>query len=202
MAITKPSLKGRFTKCIAVDCETSGINFNDLNPAKDYQIVSLGMVVADAKTFLPIDELYVTIKWNGEAIWSDEAEKIHGLSKEFLQTTALSEEDAVVEIAEFILKHFSIKESLVLLGHNVATFDLWFIKTLLLKYELPFKFAHRQLDTFSLSMATVRAFNSDDLFYKMGLPDRKLHNALEDAKYALSTYRRISKIWKKAMING
>jgi DNA polymerase III alpha subunit (gram-positive type) len=191
---------------IAIDCETSGINLNanrclnDRSVAHGYQAVSWGIVITDTETFKVKDELHVMIKWNGESKWDAKAEAIHGMSKEYLEKHGMDEEDAVVEIVEFLMKHLDITKPLYCLGHNVVSFDIPFLKALFTKYELnDIKFAHRHLDTFSLSMGTVKEYDSDTLFRRVGLKDRESHNALEDAKNALEVYRRINKAWTQML---
>lgn len=188
--------RGYFDKVCAVDCETSGMSFGD-DPSRDCQSVSWGLVVADVATYKPIDKLYVEIKWNGKSKWEWKAEQVHGLTREYLATHGMDEAKAAEEIALFLGEHFGTDTPIVLLGHNAASFDIFFLRKLLHTHDLPFKFAHRVLDTFSLSMATVREYNSEDLFTALGLNARDKHNALDDAMYALESYRRINLIWKK-----
>ena len=190
---------GYFNKVVSIDVETSGINRDSFNPADGYQIVSIGLVLADAKTFKEIDSKYIEIKWNGTSKWSEKAQAVHGLSKEYLEENGIAEEEAVVEICEFLLKYYNVEDSITLLGHNV-TFDYGFLFNLLKKYEIHFKFSHRRLDTFSISMATVQQFNSDDLFKVMGFDRDIKHNALGDARMALKVYENISKIWQTVVM--
>jgi DNA polymerase III epsilon subunit-like protein len=190
-------MSSKITKVLAIDTETSGINFDSAIVADGYQIVSIGLIVADAQTFAPIEELYLLIKWNGLSKWSDKAESIHGLSKKYLEEHGLSEEEAAMKIGLFIDKHFGIDNALNLLGHNVVTFDMPFFRQFLERNGLPFKFAHRHCDTFSLSMGTVKAYDSNELFDIMGFEKRGKHNALEDARMSLKSYAMISKMWNK-----
>lgn len=194
--MSKP--KGYFDKFLAFDCETSGMAFGD-NPSKDYQIVSAGLIVADF-TFKPIEELYVEIQWNGHSKWDAKAESIHGMSKDYLAKNGLPEIEAVEKIGALMYDHFGMDSPISLLGHNVGTFDLPFLRKTLSNYDLNFKFAHRHMDTFSLAMGTFQAYNSDDLFEMMGFEKRKSHNALADARYALETFRIINKFWAKYVL--
>lgn len=195
----KRNNKGYFDKCLALDLETTGMNFGDI-PSKDYSIVSAGLIVADANTFKPIEELYVEIQWNGKSLWNDKAEAVHGLSRDYLKKNGISEVDAAEQIGGLLYEHFGIDDPICLLGHNVASFDIHFLKKFLTSHELPFKFAHRTLDTFGLGYALFNTYNSTDLFAAMGLPVRDKHNALDDARYALETYRRIKMIWNKKVM--
>lgn len=187
-----------FPLILAADCETSGLNNATLDPSEGYQMVSLGLIVADTEYFKPIDEFYIEIQWNGESIWSPEAERIHGMSKKYLEKHGVPEETAVEEISLFIDKHFGMEKAISCLGQNVARFDVPFMRNLLHKYGVPFKFAHRHVDTFSLSMPTVGAYSSDQLFEIMGFGQRATHNSLEDARMALKSVSIIRKMWKAA----
>lgn len=194
----------RIERILALDCETSGINWgsgwseNNHIIAHGYQAVAWGMVISDVKDYKPIAELYVEIKWNGESKWDAKAQQVHGMSKEYLEEHGMDEEEAVITIVEFLMEHLGIKKPIYCLGHNVVSFDIPFLKDLLYRYDLKgIKFGQRHLDTFALSMGTVQEQDSNDVFKRVGLKVRKDHNALEDAKYALETYRRINIGWKE-----
>jgi len=190
--------RGYFEKIIAIDCETSGMNFTDPDLSKNYQSVSWGIISSSVEHFKPIEKLYVEIKWNKECRWEWKAEKIHALSREYLEENGMDEADAAATIGEFLYNFYDgIDCGIVCLGHNVAAFDVIFLKKLLYKYGLNFKFAHRALDSFSLSMPTVKTYNSDDLFEAMGMNIENAHNSLADAEMALETFRRVQMVWKR-----
>lgn len=182
--------RGKFDKILFMDAETTGLAFNSDDPSYDaqtkteYQSVSWGFVVADATTLKPIDKLYVEIKWNGKSEWSDRAEEVHGLSKEYLEENGLTEEEAACEIATFVLEHFDPDKPVCCGGHNVATFDKFFLQRLMRKFDIMFKTGNRFIDTNSVGFACYGTYNSDDLFDLVGIKRNK-HNALEDAMAAL-----------------
>ena len=196
-------------RILVLDCETSGINWESAhshcnpNVALGYQSVAWGMVITDPAHYKPIDELYVEIKWNGKSKWDMSAEKVHKLSKEHLEEHGLSEEDALYDIIEFIMKHIDIKKPIYCMGHNVMAFDIPFFRDLLCRHNIKgLKFGHRHFDSFALSMGTVQELDSESLFNRLGLPERKTHNALEDTKYTLEVYRRIHRAWTKMLANS
>jgi DNA polymerase III epsilon subunit-like protein len=192
------SKRGEFDIVFAVDCETSGLNYKGSNISTNYQAISFGIIATSIKNFKPIDKLYVEIQFDSSKYrWDKKAEDIHGLSRDYLKENGMSEEEAANQIGTFIYEYLGdINKPVILLGHNVATFDWHFLKKLLHNNGLPFRLSYRCLDTFALSMATVQEFNSDDLFSSFGIEQRKEHNALEDASHALTVYRKINKIWK------
>ena len=116
----------KFDKILALDVETSGLNRTELDPSIGYQIVSIGMIMADTTTFTPSDQLYLEIQWNGEAKWDNFAESIHGLSRDYLVKHGLTEEEAVEKIALFLDKHYGTDTAITCLGQNVSRFDVAF----------------------------------------------------------------------------
>lgn len=188
-----------FDKFCVIDVETSGINFKTINPAEDQQIVSIAIIVVDYKKMREIDSLLLNIKWNGVSEWSEKAEAIHGLSKMKLDKIGIDEEDAVVKIIEFLLQYFDANDSIVFGGHNVARFDLMFLKTLLYKFDIDLKIAHRSIDTNTLGMIMYDTYTSDDLFEVLGFKPRHQHNALEDARMSLTVIKKSKKIMEKLL---
>lgn len=179
-------------KFLALDVETSGLNFDTDDPSVNYQVVSIGLIVSDGD-FNPIDEFYTEIKWNKTSHWNNKAESIHGLSKEYLEQNGVHEGEAAVSITEFMLKHFEPDEKIILLGHNVRSFDFYFFNKLMRKFDFFFQFSHRVVDTFPLGLIMFGAENSDELF-DIFFPSRKTHNALQDAKMTLTVCKKIKTI--------
>jgi DNA polymerase III epsilon subunit-like protein len=182
--------RGYFEKFLVIDCETTGLCVNGDDPSfdpdtkREYQAISWGLIIVDAKTLKPIEEKYIEIKWNGDAIWDKRAQAVHGLSPEYLEENGLDEEEAVVEIASLIMKYFGPSNPVKTCGHNVTTFDVWFLKRLLRRYDIEVNFGNRHLDTSTIGFVCYEVFNSDDLFDLVGV-NRNLHNALEDARASL-----------------
>lgn len=191
--MTNKKARGYFEKILVVDCETSGMAFNvddpSYNPATGevFQSVSWGLIVANAQTLKPVEELYVEIKWDGESKWEARAQQVHGLTLEHLEANGLSTEDAVVEIAGLILRHWGPDTPVCLAGHNVATFDMLFLKRLLRSQGIEVRFGNRHVDTNSIGFGVYTTYNSDDLFEQVGCVKRGDHNALEDARNVLRT---------------
>lgn len=193
---------GEFKYCLALDCETSGLSKYSFDPSivkttnKTYQIVSIGLIIVEVETLKEIEELYLEIKWNGESVWLKEAEKVHGLSKEYLQENGLDESDATYLIGEFILKYFDVNYTIPLLGHNVVAFDRYFLYNLFKKYDIELNFGNRHIDTFSLGCGILNLYNSNALFSKMGIKRDDIHNSLEDARYAIEVVRNMRTLWE------
>lgn len=180
----------------AIDCETSGMNFKTHDPSVGYQAVSFGVVASDLETFKPKAKLYVEIKWDGVSGWEYKAEKIHGLTKTHLEENGVTKEEAALLLTEFFLDNLPEgKNSIMLLGHNVRAFDIYFLRQLFDEFNIPLKFAHRTLDTLSLGIGTVRSKDSNELFDVLNIKREEPHNALSDALAALKVYRIISTLW-------
>lgn len=201
--------RGYLERILVIDAETSGLSFKGIDPTinpetgETYQAVSFGLIVANAQTLEPIDSLYVEIKWNGESVWSKEAEGVHGLSLAYLEENGVTEEEAVVEIAELIIKHWGPEGVVCLAGHNVATFDRFFLDRLLRKYGIAVRFGSKTIDTNAIGFATFGTHNSDDLFAIVGLPERDptAHNALVDATNALKAIKRVRELFERCLEN-
>lgn len=192
--------RGYFKYLLALDVETTGLCFGSIDPSYDertgemYQAVSIGAVVVDADTLKPVKDLYLEIQWDGVSIWSARAEQVHGLSKEYLQTNGVSPEDACVSLAELLLDYWGPDGVVGLIGHNVSTFDKFFVDRLLKNHGLTIKFGNRHVDTHSIGYATFGTYNSDDLFELVGVV-RADHNALEDAYASLKVLQTVRALW-------
>lgn len=182
--------KGYVTRLLALDCETTGLHFNQDNPALGdgkhgyFQTVSWGLIVVNAVTFETIEELYLEIQWDGNSVWNTKAESVHGLSKAYLKENGVSRSEAVESIGNLIINHWGVDSPVHVLGHN-PQFDLAFLKADLRSEGLEIKFGSKMIDTNSIGFAVYGTHNSDDLFDMVGLPKRDDHNALVDARNAL-----------------
>lgn len=195
--------KGFFKHVLAMDCETTGLNFSGDDPSDGHQPISWGIIVADTVTYEPVEELYLEIKWNPTSIRSrkvdpkfgKKAEEIHGLTKTYLDENGVDEEEAVLQIATLIIKYWGPSNAIATLGHNVATFDIPFLRAMFCRHDVPLKFTNRHFDSNSLGLGTVGAFTSNALFDTMGFDERSDHNALDDCRMSLESFHIIKKLW-------
>lgn len=202
---------------LAFDTETSGLVYGSKDPSfnhdtnEHYQIVSIGMLVLDAKSLRTVEKLYLEIQWNGESLWAQGAEAVHGLSKSHLEEFGLTEEEACDEIMDFITKYWGPEDTatyndvqkfkfpcaqLNCVGHNVH-FDIAFLRGLFNRVctsNLVLNISQRNIDSFALGYTILGAENSDELFEMCGLPERTKHNSLEDIEYTVESIRRIKKL--------
>ena len=182
--------RGYITRLLALDGETTGLHFNADNPATGdgsngyFQAVSWGLIVVDATTLQPIEELYLEIQWDGVSNWNDKAQAVHGLSKQYLKENGVTRSEAVEQIANLLITHWGPSSPIHILGHN-PQFDLAFLKSDLRSEGLEIKFGNKMVDTNSIGFAVYNTHNSDDLFETIGIEPRKDHNALDDARHAL-----------------
>lgn len=201
--------RGYFKYTLAADCETTGIAIGCDDPSQNpktgekYQAVSWGLVVVETDTLKAVDELYVEIQHDEQYVWSKGAERVHGMSQEYLRENGVSMKEAVEQIGTLILSYWGPDSPICLLGHNVVSFDLAFLRSTLRSQGLEVRFANRHVDTNAIGFACLETFNSDDLFELVGLPvrDPAKHNALTDAKNALEVVRRVRAIYN-SVIDG
>jgi DNA polymerase III epsilon subunit-like protein len=188
---------------LAIDCETTGINYRSDDPSEGHQAISWGMAVASAQTFNVVSEpLYLEVKWNDECLdakekdrsFGTEAEKIHGLTLEYLEENGMPEEEAVTHIGSLILDYWGTDNSVMLLGQNVATFDLWFLRRALRNHGIHIKTAHRVIDTATIGIVILDSYNSDQVFETCGYSKRGDHNSLDDALMSLGVCRKVKNL--------
>lgn len=213
MATQKGKPRGSFDYMLAIDCETTGLCLNYETPVANpktgerHQAISWGIIVADAKTLKPIEKLYIEVKWNKaskaqrkeDSSFGTKAEQIHGLDFQYLEKNGVTEEEAVIQIGNLIVKYWGPTVSIRTLGHNVHLFDLPFLRDLFERMGVPLSFGNRHYDTNSIGFATLGTFNSDDLFEAVGFEKRGDHNALTDAEQALEATRIIRTIFRSAL---
>jgi DNA polymerase III epsilon subunit-like protein len=126
------------------------------------------------------------------------AQAVHGLTLEYLEENGLDEQEAVVVIANFILKYWGPDNAIMTLGHNVATFDIWFLKRLMRRHGIELRFGNRHVDTSTVGFVNFETYTSDQLFEQLGIV-RAEHNALEDAKASLESARIARMVFKSAL---
>lgn len=190
--------QGWYNKFLVMDCETSGLNFdqNSNDITLGYQSVSWGFIISDMKTMKPIAELYVLIKWDGVSKWHWKASKTHGLTKEYLEEHGMSASDAADTIVMFLADHFEVDDTIVCMGINVALFDIPFLKKLLIAHGYPVGFSARTLDVSALAAMTIGTYTSQQMFDELGIERGKVHNALEDSRATLKAARIIRTLFR------
>lgn len=199
--MTKPSYS-KFTpgnRILCIDWETSGSTFKSYEETfKQYQGISFGAVIADAQTFEPIDTLYREIKFDGSKYeWSPEAEKIHGLSREYLEENGVSAEEAATDLAEFIFNTWNTQK-VMFLGHN-PWFDIEATKQLLEQFDVMPDLYHVVLDTSAAAFITTGLYKSNDVFKFFTGAERAAHNALDDALITVNTAQNIRLLMNSAL---
>ena len=178
---------------LCIDFETSGIDVRE----NKHQPISLGAIVVNSLTLEAEKEIYLECKFHEDRFeWSNQAEKVHGLSVEYLKDKGTMEEMAT-KLLEFILPYFKQADAITILGHNPA-FDMNCLNIVMNEIGIKLKLSHRKLDTFSLGFGLFGAEDSDSFFKYVGV-NRNQHNALEDARAtvkALQLTRKIGNIYQ------
>lgn len=188
------------SQILVIDWETSGSSFSTYEETfQQYQGIAFGAVVASSETFEPLRTLYREIKFDPKYTWSDEAEKIHGLSREHLDKNGLTKEEAAADLAEFILESFGTGKVMVL-GHNTK-FDIEATKQLLMPFNVMPELHHVILDTAVAGFITIGEYKSNAVFDFFTGVERGVHNALDDALICLETVRNMRALMNAALGN-
>ena len=184
-------------KVLVIDWESSGSSYESLDETfRRFQGVSFGLIIADSQTFQPLKTLYREIKFEADKYeWSDKAEEIHGLTREYLEGNGVTAEEAAIDFATFILENFGTGK-VVPCGHNVD-FDVGATNQLLQRFNIHLNFHHMKIDTAPLGFVTLGLNRSDDLFGFFAGTDRKSHNALEDAGLCLLALRTVREVFNE-----
>jgi len=203
---------GKFS--LWLDWETSGAAFDLPYPEQFvpgmFQGVQLGLVVADNENFEEVDALKVNIKFDPSYQWQDAAQKIHGLSREFLEENGVDAEEAVATIIEFITKHFGDDvifygegkpdktRTICFGGHNLG-FDIAALQALLKRFGFQVSEHHVRMDTSSIGFHAVGIYKSSALFTHFGAVQRGDHDALEDTRQSLAVAAGVKALIKAAL---
>lgn len=183
---------------LCIDFETSGASQNPKDHTIEYQGVSYGALIFEFESLEPIDGVYAEIQFNDMYKWSPEAEKVHGLSREYLAKHGKKPVEAAMMLAELMLKYLGPRPHVWVMAHN-RDFDLMFMEQLLRPYELMPSVCHVALDTSPLGLLTVGKYRSDDLFDLFCDTHRCEHNALDDALACLTVAKSIRQIFWKGL---
>lgn len=174
---------------LCIDWETSGSDFEG-NSSDEHQGIAFGAAIFKLSDFSIVDKMKRYIQFNPKYKWNEQAEKIHGITRDFLHVNGETQEQAAADLGNFIFTYFGNVPKVLILGHNVD-FDIEFTKQLLEPYDIMFKIHHVKLDTASAGLIAFNAFKSDSLFKIIGLEDRKNHDPLQDVEYTIELAKSI-----------
>jgi len=172
---------------LAIDWETSGYSLP--NYASKHQGISYGAIIFDVKTLEPVESLYREIQFDPKYIWDAGAEKVHGISREHLVEHGVTQELAALELVDLVNRYLG-NDSVMVLGHRVH-FDKAFTNQLLDSAGMEFNWHPTTIDSCSMATILLELTYSDDIFRTLGLPQRGIHNALEDITYTLAAVQKM-----------
>ena len=185
---------------LCIDWETTGAKFGG-DSSRDHQGIQFGAIIFRTDTLEEVEHLKCLIKFKADKyVWTEGAQKIHGLTQEYLEQNGVTQEDAAEQLLGLLVKYFPAGVKVMVLGHN-AEFDISFTNQLLRSVGVAFAVKwgevegadvvipvhHVLLDTSSTGFITFGIFKSDALFQQIGFPPRQDHDALEDARMTLET---------------
>lgn len=186
---------------LAIDWETSGSHWGKelSHTIKDFQGLSFGAVVFDLRTFDPVEHIYCEIKFDSSKYqWSDGAQKVHGLTRVYLEENGMTAEGAAVALMTMFMKYFTVDDKVFFLGHH-ADFDIAFTRQLLEPLGIMFDIGATIIDTAGAGLINFGIHKSEDLFQFLGLPARTTHNALEDILLTLQAAKTMRAITDAAL---
>lgn len=170
-------------KVVVIDTETGG-----LNPQTD-SILSLGAVVLNPDGSLG-ETFYVLINEGTNRHVTEDALKVNGISLSMIDTNGVTPSMAVTMFSEFLLRN-EIPRKTELAGHNIAGFDMGFIRRLYCLAGVRMPFDYHTLDTMSVALfwrwtghVPVSRVSLDALAKHFSIVVREpgaIHNSLEDA---------------------
>lgn len=182
---------------LLIDWETSGSTWGG-DSSVEYQGLSFGAVVFETDTFVEVDHLYQELQFDENRYkWSDEASKIHGLTREHLAEHGVPRDQALAALIELMLKYFKPGSKILFAGHNVS-FDNDFTTQLFRDFDLLhlLNIHHVTIDTSGIGFVLLNEYKSDVVFELLGgIEKRADHNALEDARTTLAVLRNAKNIF-------
>lgn len=189
---------------LIMDWETTGADFGvpPEDIAKKYQGISAGLIVADFETLEEVYSDYFMIKYDPKYVWTDRAEEIHGLSREYLEKEGVTRDEAIARVLEPILEFWGPNGIIIFGAHN-ASFDMAFLKEQILKPAgVNLEFHQARLDTAVLGLILLGNSKSDYVFNIFGgEAGREQHNALADARLCLASMRTAKQLFNE-VLNG
>lgn len=195
------------------DWETTGADFEGglKSTFEKYQGISVGLIIADNESFEEVSSLYVEIKFDSvKYLWTPEAEKIHGLTEEYLADHGISRQNALESIIDFLSEYFGYgfisaleetPESKICFGGHNVNFDIMATQQLFNDFGFNIGIHHVLLDTSAAAFIAVGLSKSNDVFTYFGAEERTTHNALEDVRQSLAVAHGIKKL-VQASLNG
>lgn len=182
---------------LAIDWETSGYSVPEY--AKSHQGISFGAIIFDVQSLEPVEALYLEIQFNPKYSWEMGAEKVHGLSRDYLQKNGVSQEEAATQLLNLIIKYIAIGDDVMLLGHRVH-FDKAFTQQLTQSIGVDLSYHPNTIDSCSMAITLMEIAKSEDVFQLMGMPPREEHNAMEDITYTLMSIKRMKELFVKGLM--
>lgn len=172
---------------LAIDWETSG--YSVPNYAEKHQGLSFGAIIFDVKSLEAVETIYHEIKFDPKYEWSAGAERVHGLTRDYLAKNGCEQEEAAVSLVNMVMKYIGT-EDVMLLGHRVH-FDRAFTQQLTESQGIFLNYHPTTIDTASMATILLETSKSDEVFSILGLPPRGAHNSLEDIMFTLDAVRKM-----------
>lgn len=177
---------------LAIDTETSGFSYS-ADPSTDHQVVSVGALVIDSRSWEIADAFYVEVEHDSRFKWSDKAEAVHGLSQVYLKEHGEYIEDAAALFLQFVHKWFA-NTKIIAVGHRIR-FDIDFINALLNTIDCELYWDRMVIDSAAMAGGLFGVVESDELFSILGFPERAEHNSLQDIELTVAAIKEMQRIF-------
>ena len=179
-----------------IDCEASG-------PVPGlYNLISLGAVVlrrfSDGQSSVH-HELGEERYWEIKTIypgWEMEAERVHRLSRPYIDENGMEPRQAMLELREWTLDMCRNGERPVFVGHN-APFDWMYVNYYFHAMEVDNPYGYNAMDTKAMAAGKHQLLWTDtnkenllELYPQLvAPPEEQVHNALVDARFQAELLR-------------
>lgn len=180
----------RTNKILFIDTETGGIN------PSEHSLLSIAFAIWENGKITAAKEFLIN---DGVLNVTSQALEINNIDIKEHSRIALTSENAISEIKDYLNQNFGFDEKIILCGHNIL-FDINFFKNFWNKNEGNFnnRFSHRYVDTSSilfflsiLNKIPENSNSSQNAFNFFSISIDKRHSALGDVLGTAELFNRL-----------
>jgi DNA polymerase III alpha subunit (gram-positive type) len=122
-------MKSSLNYVVVLDTETGNLFNSKIKAFYDAALIEVAVAVVDCRTLEVVEETSWIIKpYKDDLIYSAEAEAVHGISKQIIESKGMEEKKVFKEFKNLLIKYKNPRHKAAICGHNLNGFDLEFIK--------------------------------------------------------------------------